>query len=124
MDKLNSEINRMVHASKADYVIVEGHLLCDMRIDGAVAIVIRERLATILKRLKKRGYSKQKIEDDIVSEGIDYCGVRAANYYRVVYEIGGWDGALGKAIKIAEGKKVKVTEIEMLGELNGLLGKL
>ncbi len=124
MSKLAAELNRMARASKADYVIIEGHLLCDMKIDNAIAIVIREHLPTILKRLKERGYSRQKIEDDVVSEGIDYCGVRATNYYRTVYEIWGGSSALGKAMLIAKGKKIKVKEIELLDELNGLHGKL
>lgn len=124
MDKLKKEINRMVHESKAEVVIVEGHLLCDMKIDGAVAVVIREHLGTILKRLKKRGYTKQKIEDNIVSEGIDYCGIHASNYYKTVYEIELGKDALKKMIKVANGEKIKVEEIEMLGELNGLLGKM
>ncbi len=124
MDRLAAEINKMANSSKADFVIIEGHLLCDMKIDNAVAIVLREHLATILKRLRKRRYSRQKIEDNIVSEGIDYCGVRAANHYRKVYEIEGGEYALGKAVQIAKGRKVKVPEIELLGELNGLLGTL
>ena len=124
MTRLNQEINRRVRSSRADFVIVDGHLLCEMKIDGAVAIVIREHLHTLLKRLKQRKYGRKKIEDNIVSEGIDYCGIRAANYYKKVYELEGGKVALSSAIKIAKGETVSLPDVELLGELNGLLGKL
>ncbi|MDE1768487.1 MAG: AAA family ATPase [Candidatus Micrarchaeota archaeon] len=124
MDKLGKEINSAVKKSKADFVIVEGHLLCDMRVEGAVAVVMREHLKTLLKRLKERRYSRQKIEDNIVSEGIDYCGVNALKNYKEVYEIENGPGAMEKIIEIANGKRIRTEEIEMLGELNALLSKL
>lgn len=124
MERLAKEINGMVRKSRASIVIVEGHLLCDMRVEGAVVVVVREHLKTIMNRMRKRGYTRQKIEDNIVSEGIDYCGIHAANNYRTVYEIEGGKGALEKIAGIAEGKKIKVEEIELLGELNGLLGRI
>ncbi len=124
MKGLESELNRRVRASKADFVIVEGHLLCDIRIRGAVAVVVREHPATLLKRLRSRGYPRQKIEDNIVSEAIDYCGVNAASRYRKVYEVESGEAALGRIIDIARGRKVKPRDIEMLGELNGVLAML
>ena len=63
MNGLESELNRMANRSSADFLIIEGHLLCDMQIRNAVAIVLRESPVTLVGRLKKRGYSKSKIED-------------------------------------------------------------
>ena len=75
-------------------IIVEGHLLCDMKIRGATAIVIREHLKTLLKRMERRKYSRKKIENNIVTEAIDYCGVNAVENYDSVYEVlGGEDAA-------------------------------
>jgi adenylate kinase len=124
MDALRKELERRIKKSDADFVIVEGHLLCDIRIEGATAIVIREHLATLLKRFRKRRYKRQKIEDNIVSEAIDYCGINAQNHYRDVYEFESKPGALAKIVKAAKGEKVDTEEIEMLGELNSLLQKL
>ncbi|MCL4364930.1 MAG: AAA family ATPase [Candidatus Marsarchaeota archaeon] len=121
---LESELNRMANHSTADYVIIEGHLLCDMRIMHAVAVVMREHPAALLKRLKKRKYGRQKIEDNIVSEAIDYCGVNASRNYGTVYEIEAGSSALRKVVDIARGKKIKANDIEMLGELNGVLDLL
>ncbi len=123
MNPLRKEINKMIKESDAEFVIVEGHLLCDMRIDSDIAIVIREHLGTLLARFKKRSYSRKKIEDNIVTEAIDYCGVNAANNYKRVYEIPSGSSAVKKVIEIANGKQVKTEDIEMLAELNGFLGK-
>ena len=126
MKGLKSEIEKRVVKSKSDTVIIEGHLLCDMRIRGAVAIVIREHLRTLLSRMEKRGYRRQKIEENIVSEAIDYCGVNAARNYGRVYEILGSDSTVKDALGIISGKAAKVEEIDLLGELNGMaqyLGK-
>ena len=124
MKKLSAEVNRRVAKSKADFVIVEGHLLCDIKVRGAVAIVIREHLDTLLGRLKERKYARQKIEDNIVSEGTDYCGVRASGLYSQVYEVAGGRGALQKMLKIAKGGRVAAKDIDLLEELNGVLKKL
>ena len=126
MGPLRAEILKRVKGSKADLVIVEGHLLCDMDMPGATAIVIREHLRTLLKRMRKRGYGNRKIEDNIVSEAIDYCGVNAAENYMSVYEVMGGSAAVKDILGIIKGTRKKSKEIDMLGELNGLakgLGK-
>ena len=126
MKRLKSEIESRIKASRADLVILEGHLLCDMKIKGATAIVIREHLKTILKRMEKRKYSRKKIESNIVSEAIDYCGVNSIENYDSVYEIWGGEGAVKEITKIINGRDEKPKEIDMLGELNGMaqyLGK-
>ena len=124
MGELEAEINRRAASSKSDYVIIEGHLLCDISIMHAVAVVMREHPAILLKRLKKRKYGRQKIEDNIVSEAIDYCGVNASRNYGTVYEIAAGGSALRKIADIARGKRIKANDIEMLGELNGVLDLL
>ncbi len=126
MKRLRLEIEKIAASSKANLVIFEGHLLCDMKIKGATVIVIREHLKTLLERMEKRGYSMKKIESNIVSEAIDYCGVNSMENYDSVYEIWGGKGAANEIIKIINGKIEKPKEIDVLGELNGMaqyLGK-
>ncbi len=124
MKALRMELEKRIRASKAELVIAEGHLLCDIPIRGAVAIVIREHLNTLLARMKKRGYSKNKIEGNIVSEAIDYCGVNAAENYMEVYEVMGGTAAIAFIESIIKGRRKTGAEIDMLGELNGLAKKL
>jgi len=126
MRRLKSEIESRIRASRADMIIVEGHLLCDMKIRGATVIVIREHLKTLLKRMERRKYSRKKIENNIVTEAIDYCGVNAVENYDSVYEVLGGDDAAKEIVMIINGKSAGSKEIDMLGELNGLaqyLGK-
>lgn len=119
MKRLKEEIEKMISKSRAKAVVVEGHLLCDIKIKGAVAVVLREHLIVIMDRLRKRGYSKKKMEDNVVSEAIDYCGVNAARNYRQTYEVFGKD-AEKLVLDLLAGKKAKRNDIELLGELNGL----
>lgn len=71
---------------KNNLLILEGHLLCDIKVKGAIAIVLREHLKTLLKRMMRRGYARGKIRDNIVSEAIDYCGEAASKNYEKTYE--------------------------------------
>ncbi len=68
-------------------VVFEGHLGCEFRLAGAVAIVLRADPAQIRQRLSKRGYSKSKISKNAMSEMLDYCTVRAKAHYRKVVEL-------------------------------------
>ncbi len=124
MRRLSAEIGRRIKGSEKDVVIVEGHLLCDLKVRGAVAITIREHLDTLLSRMEKRGYAHKKIEDNIVAESIDYCGVNASGNYVEAYEILSGPRAAASIISIISGKKGGMGGIDMLEELNGILKKL
>lgn len=83
--ELNALVKKFVKAGHA--VIVEGHLISDIRIRGAYVIVLRAHLKVLLKRLKARKYGIEKIRENIAAEALDYCGTNAANNYQDVYEI-------------------------------------
>lgn len=117
MGKLRKEIERLVKKSKKRVVIVEGHLLCDMRIENAIAVVIREHLAVLERRMKKRGYSDRKIKENIVSEAIDYCGINAQKNYSNVVEFMNEKSTANKIVSLINGMKKKREGIEMLDEL-------
>ncbi len=125
MKRLKAKLEERIRNSKAKFVIIEGHLLCDIRLRKATAIVIREHLKTLLGRMRKRSYSAKKIEGNIVSEAIDYCGVNSLANYDSVHEIMGGRKAVDKMVGIVKRGR-KGEEIDLLGELNGmakLLGK-
>ena len=117
MGKLKSYLRREARNNEG-ILILEGHLLCEIDIPGATAIVIREHLNTLEKRLIKRGYPWSKIRDNIISEAIDYSGSMARRNYKKVYEIIPGRNTLSIAERIARGKSVKLPEhIDMLQEL-------
>ncbi len=116
MGKLGSFLRKSAGKAKGT-LILEGHLLCELRIKGATAIVVREHLPTLEKRMKKRGYGVAKTRDNLVSEAIDYCGMRALENYDSVYEIMSGKNALRESRKIINGIQTNKTFIDLLGEL-------
>lgn len=122
MAALSRAINKEVSRSKARIVILEGHILCDIKVKGAKAVVLREHLAAIKKRLLVRGYGKEKIRANLVSEATDYCGAHAARNYSDVFEMfSGSKTTLPGLIRIAKGGKVKKQSIDLLEELRGII---
>ncbi len=67
-------------------VILEGHLTCEKRFDDKI-FVLRTNPDVLEKRLKERNYSKNKIEENVMAEMLDYCSQRAGLFYDKVYEI-------------------------------------
>jgi len=121
MKELERTLNKL---AKDDNLIIEGHILADIKIKGAIAIVLREHLQKIYKRLKARGYPDEKILENIESEAIDYSGINAEKNYREVYEFFSSDNKLmEKVIGIFNGKKVKKENIELLEELMPFIKK-
>lgn len=123
MKRLGRLLNREVMASRDKLIVLEGHLLCDIKINGATAIVLREHLPTLKRRLIKRGYSISKVRDNIVSEAIDYCGESARSNYGEVHELLNNSRALGLTLRIINGKLKEKGTIELLHELETMMRK-
>ncbi len=87
MKELERELAKIAARSSYRFVIIEGHVLCDLKVRGAAAVVLREHLGVIKRRLEARGYGKEKIKANLVSEATDYCGAHAERNYARVYEM-------------------------------------
>jgi len=121
---LQRELEKRIRVSGNKTVILEGHLLCEIKIRGAVALVLRSHLKPLEKRLRARKYKGSKLMDNLVSEALDYCGTIAEKNYTKVFEIIGTERQmLGQAMSIISGKKVKQKQIELSEELVSLLSK-
>ncbi len=124
MKALERELERMSQRSKKDTLIMESHLLCDLRIRGASVLVLREHLNVLAERMKARGYPVRKIKANIVSEATDYCGARAERNYANVFEAFSRDRKLaGYAMKLLAGKKPRGREIDLIPEFDVFLRK-
>ena len=121
MKALEQELSKEAHLWPGD-LIFEGHLLSEIRIKGASAFVIREHLRTLRSRLEKRGYSMQKISDNLISEALDYCGAHASTNYSRCFEVMSGRSAHLKILEIMRGKVQNTTRIELLEELMPLFG--
>jgi broad-specificity NMP kinase len=122
MDALKRELERLISKSKKKTIVLESHLLCDMKIKGAEAIVLREHLDTLRKRLEARGYGNEKIKGNVVSEATDYCGIHAEKHYGYVFESFSQDKQLmSNTLKILSGKRLKSKDIDLMPEFDRLL---
>lgn len=122
MGALKRELERLIAKSTKRTIILESHLLCDIKIGNARAIVLREHLDSLRTRLESRGYSKEKIKGNVVSEATDYCGIHAERNYAYVFEGFGSDKRLmASAISILGGERPKAKSIDLLPEFDRFL---
>jgi adenylate kinase len=73
-------------------VIVEGHLLCEIKSKADFAALIREDPSILEERLRARGYGEEKVQDNVFCESTDYCKkrlLRNCPEERVVEVLGG-----------------------------------
>jgi adenylate kinase len=88
MQELKKEIKALIKKEppEARGVILVGHLLADLQLDYDITVVTRSNLKILVKRMEERGYNKEKLKENLVSESIDYCGVQAAEKSKETYE--------------------------------------
>lgn len=83
--KLRKLIMRVI-INKKDFII-ENHLLCEFNLPVDHVFILRCRPDFLLKRLKKRGYSKSKIGENLLAEMLDYCSEKTSENYKKFIEI-------------------------------------
>ncbi len=62
-------------------VIFEGHLGCEMPCPADLVIVLRTNPQVLQKRMELRGYSSDKIHENILAELLDYCYLTSEQNY-------------------------------------------
>ena len=83
---LNKAVKKEINNIKGNGVIIVGHLLQELNIKLDAVVVLRKDIPTLKSRLEKRGYPKNKIRENLISEALDYCGLNAAKKYKRVSE--------------------------------------
>ncbi|MFH1470932.1 MAG: adenylate kinase family protein [Candidatus Micrarchaeota archaeon] len=108
MRKLEREMEKILKGKKN--AILEGHLLCEIKLKVDKAIALRTNPKLLRRRLQARGYPERKVNENVMAEALDYCTQRAEMGYRNVYEIdtGKSRGrSLSEAVSIILGKGEK-----------------
>ncbi|OIO21050.1 adenylate kinase [Candidatus Micrarchaeota archaeon CG11_big_fil_rev_8_21_14_0_20_47_5] len=109
LKKLEWELKARIKNAKKKNLVVEGHLGCEMRLPLDVALVLRCDPKKLKVRLEKREYGKKKLQENLLSEALDYCAVMAEGNYGKVKEIDTGKRGLKETakllLKIAGGKK-------------------
>ena len=90
--KLEKEIKKQTKkiklSSEKKDILIEGHLACELKIPANLCIVLRTDPEVLRERLRKREYKKEKIEENILCEELDYCTQNAEkNLDCQVYEV-------------------------------------
>ncbi len=68
-------------------VIVEGHLLCDVKLPLDILFILRTQPDILLSRLEMKGYDKRKIDENVLAEALDYCIQRAEGRYKNIIQL-------------------------------------
>ncbi len=87
LEKLKKEMLKEIKKHKN--LIIEGHLLCEIRLPVQKIFLIRSNLKLLEKRLKKRKYSDEKILDNLFCEETNYCGKKLLKKYKksLIFEV-------------------------------------
>jgi adenylate kinase len=80
ISKLSAKLSFL---KKESDFIVEGHLACETKLPCDNVFVLRCDPRVLRRRLSKRGYSKNKNEENLESEMLDYCSQRVMKVYRM-----------------------------------------
>ena len=106
-------------------IILVGHLASEMELKPDIAIVVRVTLNELIKRLEARKYQKEKIKENIISESVDYCGMKAREQCKEAYEIETDDAErkeiIQYVVKRSEGKMPKPPEANEINRFKELL---
>jgi adenylate kinase len=109
LKKLEREVNKILKRKRR--CVVEGHLACEMKLNCDVAVVCRTKPALLKKRLKERGYSEKKVNENVMCELLDYCTILSLKNYKKVYEIrtdGTVRESVGRVMRITKGRGEKL----------------
>ncbi|MCX8189807.1 MAG: AAA family ATPase [Candidatus Diapherotrites archaeon] len=87
-------------------VILEGHLLCEIKLPVDAIILLRVDPEILNERLERKKYSMTKIADNVFCEGIDYCKKQLMRKYQKE-----------RIIEIKNESNIKNTLDEVLKEL-------
>jgi adenylate kinase len=62
--------------------IIDSHLVCEITLPADFVFVLRTEPEELRKRLAKRGYSRKKVDENVLCEMLDYCLLKSELNYR------------------------------------------
>jgi adenylate kinase len=79
-------VSKKIRESMEGDNIIEGHLSQSLGIHGIV-VVLRANPSELKTRLKKKGFSGDKLEENLEAEALDVCLIESLEEHKRVYEI-------------------------------------
>jgi len=104
LDKLQEKLRELL--KNEENVIVEGHMLCEIKLDFDYLVLIRCHPELLETRLEAKGYKAEKIQDNVFCEGIEYCKKHALRNY-----------SKEKIIEVESRKSIKETSDAIINEI-------
>jgi adenylate kinase len=80
LKKIEKELNKLL--KKRKNLVLEGHLLCEIKLSVDFIVLIKVDPELLDLRLRKKGYREEKIQDNVFCEGIEYCKKHAYRNYK------------------------------------------
>lgn len=102
LEELEKKLNAFLEKEKN--AIIEGHLLCELKLKVELCIVLRAEPGEIMKRLEKKKYNIEKVFDNVFCEQTAYCLKHARKNY-------------GKGVLEARSKTIKGNIAYIIREL-------
>ena len=96
IDKMGSKVVKLKElekktkeliAAESSTAIIVGHLVPEIRIGQQITVVTRVGLKELIGRLEARNYQFEKVKENLISESIDYCGVKCREEGLETYEV-------------------------------------
>lgn len=104
--KIKTIVKREVPEPRGSEIVIEGHL--SHLLKGDAVIVLRARPKVLERRLKRKGYPKKKIEENLEAEALDICLIESLERHKKVYEIDTTSKkpgeVAGEVVKIIKGR--------------------
>ncbi len=85
LNELKQQLMKKINSTKN--LILEGHLLCEIKLPADTCIVLTTKTKTLEKRLKKRKYTDEKILDNIYCEETKYCLNKTKKNYLYIINV-------------------------------------
>jgi len=108
LKELGEELSKVLKKEKD--VVLEGHMLCEIRLKVDLVLLIRLHPELLEERLEGKSWAEVKVQDNAFCEGIDYCKKHVLKNYKGIKVIevssaGNKEDTLAAAIKAVEGLK-------------------
>jgi adenylate kinase len=85
LERLNDYVRQKEAAASGSVLVIEGHLAHLLSPD--VAIVLRAHPSALAARLKRKGFSARKIQENLEAEVLDLIVAEAVELCETVYEV-------------------------------------
>ncbi len=78
MKKLDRAVKKELKRASGNNIAIVGHMAQELKIKPDICVTMRAKPTILYKRQVERGYTIEKIRENIVAEALDYCGEGAA----------------------------------------------